>query len=163
MQPTFYKTGTTVGRYWKEILTQISDAVIIYDENGIVHFANQSALVNLHFRSATELTVDSIDSIDDIMDRFNVIDENGAAVDREAMPSRSALRGETTKEAILHFTELHGKEDYWLVVKAFPIFDSRRRVRYVVVIFQDITSFKTTEASLKDANQRMMAIIESAL
>ena len=160
MQPTYYKIGTNVGRYWKEIVSLISDAVIIYDEHGEIHFANQSALLSLRYKSSSGLP---IDSLDDLMERFMVADENGAVVTREEMPCRRAFRSESAKQAQLRFTDQSGRHDYWLAVKAVPIFDSRRLVRFIVVIFQDITVFKTTEANLKDANRRMMGMLEGFL
>jgi len=160
MKPTFYKTGTTVGRYWKEMLTFISDAVIIYDEHGVVHFANQSAMIGLNFSTVTDLPVDSLK---DIMDRFSVTDVDGRAITREQMPSRCSLRSGTINEMTLCLTTLDGKTDYWLHVKAFPIFDTKGTVRYVVSIFNDISYSMTTEASLKDSNRRMMGMLEGFL
>jgi len=160
MKPTFYKTGTTVGRYWKEMLTLISDAVIIYDEHGFVHFANQSAMIGLNFSTFADLPVDSLE---DIMDRFSVTDVDGRAITREQMPSRCVLRSGTINETILHLTALDGKTDRWLHVKDFPIFDTKGTVRYVVSIFNDISYSMTTEASLKDSNRRMMGMLEGFL
>lgn len=160
MQPTYYKTGTTVGRYWKEMLTLISDAVMIYDDNGVIHFANQSAMIGLN---ASDVADHSIDSLGDIMDRFKVTDVEGKAIDREQMPSRCTLRSGTVNETTLYLTAIDGKMDLWLHVKAFPIFDTKHKVQFVVVIFNDISISKTTEASLKDSNRRMMGMLESFL
>ena len=88
--------------------------------------------------------------LQEVMERFEVFDEEGHPASAERLPGRRALGGEDGAEEVLHFRILATGQERWSVVRATPIFDDRGRVRMAVNIFRDITERMRTEETLRE-------------
>jgi PAS domain-containing protein len=77
--------------------------------------------------------------LQETMESFEVLDEEGRPFPLENLPGRRALRGEEGAEEVLRFRVLATGEERWSVVKAVPVFDEGGRVRMAVNIFRDVT------------------------
>ncbi len=150
----------SVGRYWKTILSNIPDSVTVYDPDGQVVYANDLASKDLRYSSVEHLMQQNIA---DITDRFICHDEHGALISSEDMPTRRALREQAVVQSTIHFSELDGSDNFWLVAKAFPIIDRRHRLKYVVSTYYEVTSFKEAEAQLRESNRRMLTILDELM
>ncbi len=149
-----------IGRYWRKILGNMSDAIIVYDSAGNVVYANAMASENLRYASAAQLTDLSVA---DFAERYLFLDGKGKQVNLADMPGRRAIRENGVVEQTLHFVATKGKENFWLDIKAFPITDRSQNPIFVVNAFHDVTSFKETEAILKDTNRRIAGILDDLL
>jgi len=149
-----------IGRYWRKILGNLPDAITVYDVTGDVVYANKKASDNMHYISAEQLMRQTVG---DIAERYMFFDESGALLSVEDLPGRTALRDNKEIENTIHFVGTQQDENFWLAVKAFPIPDSGRKPKFVVVCYHDITSFKVAEQTLRDSNRRIARILDDLL
>lgn len=160
------KTGSksakniAIGRYWRKILGNMSDAVTAYDIAGNVVYANKMASDNMRYASAEHLMHQTVI---DIAERYLFFDESGALLGLDDLPSRRALRSNEEFENIVHFVGTQKDENFWLSVKAFPISGRGHKPKFVVVCYHDITTFKEAEEMLRDSNRRIAGILDDLL
>ena len=149
-----------IGRYWRKILGYMSDAVIVYDLDGYIVYANNSASDNMRYISAEQLMHKNVN---DFAERYMFFDESGRHLEMEDLPSRRAMRENAIIEKIVHVVAAQGNENFWVASKAFPITDKSRKPKFVVVCYHDITSLKKAEEMLKDSNRRIAGILDDLL
>jgi signal transduction histidine kinase len=89
----------------------------------------------------------------EVIERFEVLDEEGRQFPLENLPGRRALQGEEGAEEVLRFRVLGTGEERWSIVKAVPVVDQRGRVRMAVNIFRDVTERKRTEDALREMRE----------
>jgi signal transduction histidine kinase len=96
----------------------------------------------------------------EVMERFEVLDEEGSPFPLEKLPGRRALGGEEGTDEVLCFRVLATGEERWSIVRATPVLDDRGKVRMAVNIFRDITERRRTEETLqeiRDSERRRIA------
>jgi PAS domain S-box-containing protein len=149
-----------LGRYWRDILANIPDAVTVYDKNGDVVYANELASRDLRYS-----TVDMLmkQNLTDIAGRYIIHDAHEHLLGVDDLPTRRAFRDKVVAEDTLHFSAVDGSENFWLVAKAFPIVGGRSGFKYVVSTYHEITSFKEAEAQLRDSNRRMLTLLDDLM
>ena len=128
------------------ILRGVADGITAQDSTGRIIYANDAAARMIGFTSAKSLAEVSIQNV---MERFELLDEAGNPFPLEGLPGRRALAGEEGAEDILRFRVLATGEERWATVKAMPIFGEQGRVRMAVNIFRDITEAKRAEDTLR--------------
>jgi PAS fold len=97
-------------------------------------------------------------TVDEIMQWFELLDEDGTPMRVDELPNRRALAGEREPEAVVRFRTHPGDEDRWALVRARPLFGARGRVRNVVNVFVDITQDRhrrQTQTFLADATKEL--------
>jgi len=120
-----------------EIITSSSaDGITIQDATGRLIYANDAAGRMCGFGSGKEMQLAPTEGI---VGRFQMLDEDGAPLALERLPSRRAMTGETEPEAVIRFRELESSVERWALVRATPLFDAQGQVRHVVNVFIDIT------------------------
>lgn len=139
------------------ILRGITDGITVLDEFGQFIYANKTGAEMCGFDSVDQfLRTPAVE----IMNSFEIMDENGNPFPSELLPSRLALKGEDDiPEVIVRFNIKGKKEQRWSIIKACPVFDETRKVRLAVTIFKDFTERKRIEDSLKylDESNRVLA------
>ena len=128
------------------ILRGVADGITAQDSTGRIIYANDAAARMIGFTSAKSLAEVSIQNV---MERFELLDEAGNPFPLEGLPGRRALAGEEGAEDILRFRVVATGEERWATVKAMPIFGEQGRVRMAVNIFRDITEAKRAEDTLR--------------
>jgi PAS domain S-box-containing protein len=124
------------------ILQGVADAVTAQAPDGRLLFANDAAAAALGFSTPDELMRAPIATI---MDRFDVLQEDGRPFPLEALPGRRALGGEDGAESIVRFRVRETGEERWSAVKATPIRDNRGNVTMAINVIEDITAHKRAE------------------
>jgi PAS domain S-box-containing protein len=120
-----------------EIITSSSaDGITIQDATGSLIYANDAAAKVTGFASGQEM---QRASTEEIVGRFEILDEEGRPLPVDELPGRRAFTGEREPEAVVRFRRRSGGEDRWALVRATPLFDQRGDVRHVVNVFVDIT------------------------
>jgi len=123
------------------ILGGVADAITAQAPDGGLLFANDAAVRTLGFRSSAALLEAPLAQI---MDRFDVFDEEGAPFPLERLPGRRALAGERAEE-VVRFRVRETGEERWSAVKASPIRDDQGRVTMAINVIEDITAHKRAE------------------
>ncbi|MDX6379286.1 MAG: hypothetical protein QOI57_310 [Rubrobacteraceae bacterium] len=138
------------------ILQGVADGITAQDPAGHLIYANEVAAQILGYPSAQALLEAPVQ---DVTQKFDVMDESGRPFPRERLPSQLALRGKRSQEVTLCFVDVVGTgEERWSTVRAVPVFDDQGRVRFVVNIFRDITERKRAE----EVRSRLVAIVDSS-
>jgi PAS domain S-box-containing protein len=139
------------------ILRGVADGITAQDPSGRITYANEMAARLVGVDSARDL-VES--APEEVMARFELLDEGGDALPVERLPGRRALEGEEGAEEVLRFRVLATGEERWARVKATPIFGEGGEVRMAVNIFRDVTERKRAEEALtqvREAERKRLA------
>jgi len=137
------------------ILGGVADGVTAQDPTGRVIYANEAAARMVGYPSGRAFVEAPVQ---EVMERFEVLDEEGRPFPLENLPGRKALRGEEGAEEVLRFRVLETGEERWSIVKAVPVFDEWGRVRMAVNVFRDVTEQRRAE----EERARLAAIVESS-
>jgi PAS domain S-box-containing protein len=128
------------------ILKGVADGITVQDHTGRLVYANEEAAAMVGYPSA-QAFVEA--PLEEVMGRFELLDETGKPFPLERLPGRLALQGERNPEALVRFRVLETSEDRWSIVKARPVFDQQGRVRMAINIFHDISERRRTEQVLE--------------
>ena len=128
-----------------EVLRSAGDGVTVQGPDGALVYANDAAAHQMGFESAAELTSAPIS---EIVDRYQLIGEDGRVLTFDDLPGRRALQGEPEAEVVVGFRVDGRPEVRWSLVQATPV-RKDGAVRFVVNVFHDITELKRTEAQLR--------------
>jgi PAS domain S-box-containing protein len=126
------------------ILRGLADAVTAQAPDGRLLFANDAAAATLGFESPDALMEAPLATI---LDRFDILDEDGRPFPVEALPGRRALAGEDGAESVVRFRVRETGEERWSAVKATPIRDQHGEVSMAINVIEDITTHKRAELS----------------
>ena len=139
-----------------EIITSSSaDGITIQDATGSLIYANDAAARMSGFASGQDM---QRASTEEIVGRFEILDEDGRPLPIDKLPGRRAFTGEREPEAVVRFRKRSGGGDRWALVRATPLFDQRGEVRHVVNVFVDITEDRARQRAqtfLADATQEL--------
>jgi PAS domain S-box-containing protein len=139
------------------ILEGVADGVTAQDPTGRIIYANEAAARMIGYSSGQALVKAPLG---EVMERFEVLDEEGSPFPLEKLPGRRALGGEEGTDEVLCFRVLATGEERWSIVRATPVLDDRGKVRMAVNIFRDITERRRTEETLqeiRDSERRRIA------
>jgi PAS domain S-box-containing protein len=142
------------------ILAGIADAVTAQAPDGRLLFANTAALELLGFESFEELEKAPVSWM---LDRFEMLDEDGEPMAVENLPGRRALAGEGHSEAVVRFRLRATGEERWSAVKATPILDDDGFVTMAINVIEDITTHKRAERAqrfLSDSSLLLSASLD---
>ena len=128
------------------VLRGVADGITAQDPSGTLIYANETAARLAGFPSAQDMVEASLD---ELMAKFELLDEEGRPLPAHRLPGRRALAGENGPEEVLRFRIKATGEERWAIVKALPIFGEQDRVQMAVNIFRDITESKRAEESLR--------------
>ena len=148
--------GALAGQLLHTVLEELAEAVTVTEQGGRTIYANEAAVRLLRLSSAEEL-IES--SPADMMDRFDVYDEDGVPVSIERLPGPRVRAGERDVEPMLvrNVVKATG-EERWLLNKTTAIRDEHGNVVRVVNVIEDVT-----EAKRAELGQRLLAAASEAL
>jgi signal transduction histidine kinase len=129
----------------EQVLRLAAGPITVQDATGTLVYANQAAARQVGFASAEEFLAAPIE---DVVARYDLIDEAGRPMPFDALPGRRALRGEREPAAIVGFRVKGDPLPHWSVIQATAVTEDGR-VRFVINAFQDITRLKDTEDRLR--------------
>ena len=131
------------------ILDGIADGITAQNQAGKLIYANDAAARLVGYSSAAEFMNTSLDRI---MPKFEMFDEEGKPLSAEQLPGRLTLMGQPSAPLTIRFKIMETGEERWSVVKAQSVTDENGQIVMAVNIFQDVTDLKRTELS-----QRLLA------
>ena len=130
-------------RLLKAVFAGIHEGITLLDRSGRLAFANASAARMIGFPSVESLLAASGA---EIMQRFEIFDEDGRPVPIEKLPSRAALAGVSPLEPVLIRYRAPGGAWKLSSVEAHPVLDADGRVAQVISVFRDVTAERQADA-----------------
>jgi len=124
------------------IFDRIADGVTVLDRAGTLRYANAAAARLMGYDSADEIIGQSSANM---VDRFDLLDDDGRPLDSSVLPTRRAYGGEIDAEATIRFRSKGSDHDRWSLVRARLMPGLTRDGDLVVTSFQDITAMKQIE------------------
>lgn len=139
------------------ILQGVAEGIIVNDDAGKVVYANDAAVRLVGYASAKEMLQVSLDQI---LDRFEIWQEDGSPFDLQMLPSHRAIRGEQNVTATVWYINKKAGSEHWSMVNSNPVFD-HDKVRLVITVFTDITERRRAEEHLRKEHTFRRAIEDS--
>ncbi len=133
-------------------LQNMTNGVIVQDQNGKLIYANYEAAKLMGFYSAEALIGASMA---ELLAKFDILDEDGELLPHGSLPARLALLGMQYPQAIVRYRFKDTGNDRWSFVKARPLFDSSGEVTSAVSLFLDITELKQVQLALADQEKQL--------
>jgi PAS domain S-box-containing protein len=124
------------------ILRGVADAVTAQAPDGRLLFANAAAVELLGYESSEALLAAPLN---EILGRFEVLDESGRPFPVDQLPGRRALAEGEGGEVVVRFRVRATGEERWSAVKATPIADRVGTVAMAINVIEDITAHKRVE------------------
>jgi PAS domain S-box-containing protein len=145
------------------ILRGVADAVTAQAPDGRLLFANEAAVALLGYESSEALLSAPLN---EILGRFEILDEQGAPFPVERLPGRRALAEGVGGEVVVRFRVRATGEERWSAVKATPIFDRSDGVAMAINVIEDITDHKRAELAqrfLSDSSAVLGSSLDTAM
>lgn len=159
------EAGPTAPVVWAEslpadlhtILGGIAAGVTVQDEQGRLLFVNEDAARLVGFASPDEMLQATPG---ELVDRFELVDEDGRPFDRSQLPGRRALAGEPVEPVLVGFRPLGGLVDRWslLVARRATLVDGRT---VAISTFHDITPRIEAEQQIRDSERTTQQLAEA--
>ncbi|MBI3981260.1 PAS domain S-box protein [Candidatus Microgenomates bacterium] len=141
------------------ILKNIADGITVQNTQGKLVFANNTALKILDYPNLDSLLKAKPS---EIIDKFEIFDEDGNKLNLNNLPGRKALQGKSESGVIVGFRNKKNRSEKWAEVKATPVFDQRGKIIFVINVFRDITQKRKSEESLLELG-RIVEFSEDAI
>ncbi len=139
-------------------LNAVSDAITVQAPDGSLLWANQAAARLLGYGSPGELVSAPVN---ELTQRFILLDEQGNPFPLEKLPGRLALTGVEPPETLVRWRPYGSDDIHWSLVRATPVFDEGGAVRFAVNVFREDTSRQVAIRALQRSEERL-AFLASA-
>jgi PAS domain S-box-containing protein len=149
---------TDLGRELPAIFDSVADGVTVIDRSGMMRFANEAAAQLMGRAGASELIGRSSA---ELLNAFQMLDEDGLPFSSEGLPTRRAFAGEADPDAVIRFRASGSPQDRWSLVRARLLRGESPEDDLVVTSFQDISALKRTELRLSFLSEASAILGES--
>ncbi len=141
------------------VLGGVTDGITVLDTQGNFIFANETGAQMCGFPSA-EAFLQATTA--EIMDRFEILAEDGTPFPINKLPGRLALQGVASPpETLVCFRSREKRELRWSIINAKPVFDEAGKVKFAISIFRDFTERKRAELLLEERELRFRTLAEA--
>jgi signal transduction histidine kinase len=139
------------------ILAGIAAGVTVQDERGRLLFVNEDAARLSGFGSPTEMLEATPN---ELLDRLELIDEDGGPFERSRLPGRRALAGESVEPVLVGFRHVAGGPDRWSMILARRATLSDGRI-VAINTFHDVTPRIEAEHRIRDSERSTQELAEA--
>jgi len=157
---TLSETVTGLERRLEATLTNLAEAVLVREAGGQIVFANSAAAGLLNLDSAQAATQATPQQL---MELYDVFDENGRRLGLADLPSSRAGRGEDAGPLLVRNVIRATGDERWLLHKATPVFDPDGSLSLIVSVIEDLTEVKRAELAqrlLAEAGQELSSSLD---
>jgi PAS domain S-box-containing protein len=154
------QTVTGLERRLEATLTNLAEAVLVRESSGQIVFANSAAARLLNLDSARALIEATPQQL---MDLYEVFDEDGRRLELADLPSSHAGRGEEAAPLLVRNIIRATGDERWLLHKATPVFDPDGSLSLIVSVIEDLTEVKRAELAqrvLAEAGQELSSSLD---
>jgi PAS domain S-box-containing protein len=134
------------------IFSGVADGITVQAPTGELVYANDAAVRQLGFDTLDELLAAPVSAV---LERFELVDENGEPFDPRRLPGRAALLGERPSSMTIGWRRRDGGGEHWSIVRSAPVFATDGSVLFAVNIFHDVTEQKAREGEREDLLRRI--------
>ena len=134
------------------LLDAVGDGITIQDTTGRLVYANPAAARIIGFDSPADLI--ALPTLE-VLQRFEMFDEDGAPFPLEHLPGRAVLAGQPAGERVIQFRTRATGEQRWSVLKATAVRNEDGSIRLVVNIWHDITERMERQRALEEATSQL--------
>ena len=117
------------------IVGSIDEGITVLTPKGLL-FANDAAAQLSGFANGAEMIATPTSQI---LERFELFNEDGKQLRETDLPSRRAMLGEDPPELVLGFRVKGSGDERWSLTKATAVKDANGHVTHVITTFRDIT------------------------
>ena len=117
------------------IMSTVDEGVIVQSVEGSVVYANEAAARVVGFESAAAFIAADRQ---EVLERFEILDEDGNPLPADELPGRRALRGESSERVVRYRVRATGAER-WSNVRANPVRGVDGSVELAISVIHDIT------------------------
>jgi PAS domain S-box-containing protein len=140
------------------ILDSVADGVTVQDGSGRLVYANEAALRLIGFASLGELLETPPQ---EVLARFELLDEAGAPMSPASLPGRAALEGRDVGPVVIGYRVRATGDVHWSQVRATPLIDEDGRITHAINTFHDITDRMRVEADLRASESSYRQLVEA--
>ncbi|MGH7507024.1 MAG: PAS domain-containing sensor histidine kinase, partial [Longimicrobiales bacterium] len=141
------------------ILSAVQDGITVQDASGRLVYANDAAARLVGLPSAQAFLSAPIE---EVLANYELLDGQGQPLERDLLPGRRALQGESDPEQLVRHRNRTTGEERWSMVRAHGVRDGTGRVVMVVNAFQDLTELMRHEQRLVESEGRFRAMADTA-
>jgi PAS domain S-box-containing protein len=141
------------------ILENVADGIMVQDPDRKIVYVNPAASRMMGYSSEQEIL--NIRN-DQVITRFEIIDEDGKPLPASELPARYASQGRETAERVIGWRFLGSAEERWSVATARPVRDEHGQVQLAISIFRDITEQMRAEKALRRSERELTDFFENA-
>jgi PAS domain S-box-containing protein len=139
-------------RLLQSVFAGIDDGITLLDRGGRLVFANAAAARIIGFDSPAALLAAAPR---EIVDRFEIVDDDGHPMPADMLPSRAVLAGAPASSATVRYRTRRSGPWRWSTIQAHPIVDAAGKVIQVVSVFRDVTTDR-------EADERRRFLLKAA-
>ena len=143
---TTVSLSSALGDYLGLALDRLGDGITVQDPTGALVYANESGARLIGFESVEELLRTPVE---EVVSRFELLDEEDRPMVVDDLPGRCALRGEYPPEVLIQVRSRSAATVRWSVVQALPVLNDAGEVIYAVNLFRDVTERVETDHRLR--------------
>jgi signal transduction histidine kinase len=144
----------------QRIVDVVADGITVQAPDGHLVYANEAAARACGFASPSELLGAARDQI---LARFELLDDEGRPLPASELPGASVLRGDPAHDRVVGFRILATGESRWSIVSAVPLLDAEGKLEFAVNAFHDITGRKRAEDERDRERSRLAATLSQRL
>jgi PAS domain S-box-containing protein len=127
------------------IMDTVDEGVIVQSADGRIVYANDGAARVVGFDSAAAFIAADRQ---EVLDRFELLDEDGDAMPADELPGRRALRGESSERVVRYRIRATGAER-WSIVRAKSVHSDDGGVELAISVIHDITRTRAAAERLR--------------
>jgi PAS domain S-box-containing protein len=140
------------------ILRTVDESITVQNPSGLLEYANEAAARQLGFETVDELLATPSA---EVVDRYELLDEDGGPLAREDLPGRRALAGTGGSRVVRYRVRATG-EERWSVVRANPVPGPDGTPALAVSVTHDITPEKQAEQREREARALLESVFRTA-
>jgi PAS domain S-box-containing protein len=140
------------------VMAGVDEGITVQDERGKLVYANEVAARIIGFPSAAALLSASIA---ELLARFEISHADGSPFPAEQLPGRVLFAGGKPGEHLVRFRAQGVGGERWSVIRASPVYDEQRKLRYAVNLFRDVTERHLQEEALRISQEWFSTALRS--
>jgi PAS domain S-box-containing protein len=140
------------------VLEGVADGITVQDRSGRLVFGNTAAARLCGFETVGELLGATVESI---TDRFDILDDQGRALQNEDLPGPRVLRGDSSAGALIHLRDRLTGRNWWSEVRSGAVLGQDGTPELAVNIWHDVTREHRAERDARYIADATVALTSS--